>query len=94
MAKSENETLQKWHFCEFCGAVRLAASCTLVISRFMDDKGNEAFFLSKQFVCLDKNNKFVVKYDKNATRFHTLCSLKETGKMLLDLAARFEQEGF
>lgn len=78
-----------WHFCEICGMVRIAASCFLVVSRFADDDGHDNFILAKQFLCLDKNGKFVVKYSKNAVNFYSLRSLREAAEMLLSVAEKF-----
>lgn len=80
---------RSWHFCEICGMVRIAASCFLVISRFADDEGRDNFVLAKQFLCLDKNGKFVVKYSKNAVNFYSLCSLREAAEMLLAVTEKF-----
>lgn len=88
--QKEKKKPRSWFFCEICGMVRIAASCFLVISRFVDEAGNESFVLAKQFLCLDKNNKIVVKYGKNTINFYSLRSLREAAEMLRTVADKFE----
>lgn len=78
-----------WRFCEICGMVRIAASCFLVVSRFVDGGGKSCYILAKQFLCLDKNGKFVIKYSKNAVHFYSLHSVQEVAEMLLSVVEKF-----
>lgn len=94
--KDEKEQKEKkkphsWLFCEICGTVRIATSCFLVISRFTDEAGNDSFVLAKQFLCLDKNGKIVVKYGKNTINFYSLRSMREVAEMLQTVADKFEE---
>lgn len=88
--KAETKRSRSWFFCEICGTVRIATSCFLVISRFADEAGNDSFVLAKQFLCLDKNGKIVVKYGKNTINFYSLRSMRETAEMLRNVADKFE----
>lgn len=88
--KAETKRSRSWFFCEICGTVRIATSCFLVISRFADEAGNDSFVLAKQFLCLDKNGKIVVKYGKNTINFYSLRSMRETAEMLQTVADKFE----
>ena len=87
--QKEKRNSRSWFFCEICGMVRIAASCFLVISRFTDEAGNDSFVLAKQFLCLDKNGKIVVKYGKNTINFYSLRSLHEAAEMLRAVAEKF-----
>lgn len=89
--QKEKKKPRSWAFCEICGMVRIAASCFLVISRFADEAGNSSFVLAKQFLCLDKNGKIVVKYGKNTINFYSLRSLHEAAEMLRAVAGKFDK---
>lgn len=88
--KAEKKKPRLRFFCEICGKVQVATSCFLVISRFADESGNDVFVLAKQFLCVDKNGKIVVKYGKNTINFYSLRSMRETAEMLQTVADRFE----
>lgn len=88
--QKEKKKSRSWFFCEICGMVRIAASCFLVISRFTDEAGNDSFVLAKQFLCLDKNGKIVIKYGKNTINFYSLRSVREAAEMLQNVADKFE----
>ena len=89
--KAQKKKPRSWVFREICGMVRIAASCFLVISRFADEAGNSSFVLAKQFLCLDKNGKVVIKYSKNAINFYSLRSVREAAEMLQNVADKFDK---
>ena len=64
---------------------------TKEISRFTDEAGNSSFVLAKQFLCLDKNGKIVIKYSKNAINFYSLRSVREAAEMLSNVADKFDK---
>lgn len=83
--------LQSWDFCEICETMRIALSCFLVLSRFRHE-GQNIFVLTKQFLTVDSNGKFVIKYSKNAIRFYNLRSMREAAAMLQQVADRFDDK--